>query len=373
MKKRLLIIAFTLALSLIPGGCNTGTESNEAPKLLVPVDAPLYTVKATYDDLEISKYYMATVTPYVEEYVFTVSGTLKAIHVNIGEHVEKGELLAELDHSHVDTEIAKLTDELNALTAEHEDILFEYSAMSDYYNNKKADIISGKLHVTSASKEIEGLNCDIAIYEAKIRQATETYNTKLQGLTNQLERLNEQLLDYMLYAPMSGDVVYTSPAKLAYSGRTIVAVADPTRKYIQTTATDAASYAPYATGIQTELDNITYDLVYVPKDQDASNPNIKKYFAFNITNFVTSNKDMDMFEYGKKLLVTVNAEVLEDVLIIPNTAIFYTISTKPLAYVYIINEDGERVRRYVTLGKTNSIYTEVTDGLEEGDEIYVAY
>ncbi len=370
MKKRLLIIAFTLILSLMPG-CNKGTDAEDVPELLVPADAPLYTTEAAYGDLAISKYYIATVTPYVEEYAFTTSGTLAAVYVNIGKHVEKGDLLAELDHSHIDAEIKELTDELEALTDENEDVLFEYYTMLDYYKNKKADISSGKLHSNSPSKEIESLNYDIAIYETKIRQATEIYNTKLQGLNEQLERLNEQRLDYLLYAPMSGDVIYTSSKKVVSSHHTIIAIADPARKYIQTIESGASLYASNAISIQTELDNTTYELVYVPTEQDNSNPNIK--MPLGITNFTTPARNMDMFEYGQKLLVTIDAEVLEDVLIIPNTTIFYTISTDPIPYVYVINEDGERIRRYITLGKTNSIYTVVTDGLEEGDEIYVAY
>jgi len=70
---------------------------------------------------------------------------------------------------------------------------------------------------------------------------------------------------------------------------------------------------------------------------------------------------------GDFILVCMVKDYHEQVLSIPNSAVYKDSSG---TYVYLM-QDGIRVRQNVTTGYKNNVYTEIVEGLEEGDQVYV--
>lgn len=78
-------------------------------------------------------------------------------------------------------------------------------------------------------------------------------------------------------------------------------------------------------------------------------------------------EDLNGAMLGDFILVCMVKDYHEQVLSIPNTSVYKDSSGE---YVYLM-QDGIRVRRNVTTGYKNSVYTEIVEGLEEGDQVYV--
>jgi len=62
--------------------------------------------------------------------------------------------------------------------------------------------------------------------------------------------------------------------------------------------------------------------------------------------------------------ITISAGIAENVLVVPVTAV---LGAAESGVVYVVNEDGSTEERQVTLGLSDGINVEVTDGLEEGE------
>ena len=73
---------------------------------------------------------------------------------------------------------------------------------------------------------------------------------------------------------------------------------------------------------------------------------------------------------GDYAAVCLVSKSVPDALLIPANALFRDSSGK---YVYVYEADGEtRVRRSVETGVTTDWQVQITDGLEEGEIVYVA-
>jgi macrolide-specific efflux system membrane fusion protein len=71
---------------------------------------------------------------------------------------------------------------------------------------------------------------------------------------------------------------------------------------------------------------------------------------------------------GLTVQVTITVAGVEDVLMVPNTAIN---SRGGQSYVHVVLADGTTEERTVTTGLSNSQYTEIINGLTEGEEVTV--
>lgn len=369
MKKHLLAaVTALLCLSLVTG-CNSTTSADtaiaEAPSLLTPLEVPVNSTTVGYHDLLVSSYYEATVVPYVEEYIFTINGNITRIYYELGDTVKKGDLLAELDHERIDSQIEALENRINSKKQAVEKDNSNYYVQIENLKLKQSRIKSGAIASSNPAGEIAVINCDIAIYETRIRQNNENLERDLVDLEEQLELLKENYDNYFLYAPMSGEVVYVTTEKAINSGKTVIAVADLGTKYIQAAAS-AEYYIYNAYDVYALYNGNSYDIMHVPTIYDTTCENLvsaKGRFA----NFFV-NGSMDEFNYGDYVLICVDTTYIENALSIPNTALY---SDSTGTYVYLVSEDGVRTRKDISTTITDSIYTVVVDGLKEGDVIYV--
>lgn len=372
MKRHLSAAAAIAALLICTGsitGCATGTQTAaaiaETPSLLTPLEVPVNSTVVGYHDILVSSYYEATIVPYVEEYIFTIGGKVAEVYYELGDTVEKGALLAELDHERIDSQIESLENRINSRKKAVEKDNSAYTVQIEKLKLKKSQIKSGAVASSNPSGDMAVIDCDIAIYETRIRQNTENLERDLVDLEEQLELLKEDYNNYFLYAPMSGEVVYVSTDTTIEAGDSIIAVADLATKYIQ--ASPAAEYGIYnAYDVYALHNGKSYDIMHVPTIYDTTCENLvsaKGKFA----NFFV-NGSMDEFNYGDYVLICIDSTYVENALSVPNTSLY---SDSTGTYVYLVSEDGVRTRKEISTSISDSIYTIVVDGLKEGDVIYV--
>jgi macrolide-specific efflux system membrane fusion protein len=77
------------------------------------------------------------------------------------------------------------------------------------------------------------------------------------------------------------------------------------------------------------------------------------------------------FQLRQGLTVTVTIIVIShtDVLLVPNSAV---ITEGLQSYVEVVSSSGDTEKRTVTTGLSDWQYTEITDGLEEGEQVIVS-
>jgi len=361
------IFAALLTASMFTGCGLLGTQASvsgeDVPALLTPIDVPVNTAEVAYRDIAISSYYEATVVPYVEEYAFPISGTITEQHYQIGDMVNAGDLLTEIRHESIDTRIASLESRIASETA-------SFTLVNEKY---RLTIESLKQERSKLSKSETGkkavIDCDIEIYETKIRQNEENLATKLEPLTLELEELKELHPDYFIYAPMSGQVVYVESKNSSVTPKnTAIGVADLTTKYLQTSGIDEWLIQS-ADRVYVMYGEETYNLRYVPYVYDSSSGRLVNR-GRNFSNFTLSDSTIsdDILNFGDHALIVIETDYISNVLTVPNTAL----NTDSIGtYVYLISQSGAKVRQDIVVGNTNSIYTVVIDGLKEGDLVYV--
>ena len=72
---------------------------------------------------------------------------------------------------------------------------------------------------------------------------------------------------------------------------------------------------------------------------------------------------------GMQVTVSITQEEAQDVVILKVDAISFDATNQ--AYVWMKNEAGELEQKYITTGVSNGNYIEITEGLSDGDEVYV--
>ena len=199
MKK---ILALALACVLIISLTACG-EKKEVPELLHPIETAnaVYVVKKT--DLAMRPTTGGYVMPECMDMKFDFSTTVHDIKVELGSHVNEGDLLFELN-SGLEDEIKRLE-----LSIEREQTEYDYDL--EQFNKQIKDM---KKMISAMGSSYEGRLMRIQMQEIQLQ-----FDKNHAGLAKQidenrkeLEKKKQQLADSSVYAPCSGTVVYMSVA-----------------------------------------------------------------------------------------------------------------------------------------------------------------
>ena len=359
MKKNILCGVLALALCAL-SGCGKETV---VPELLEPVGVAMDTATVEIGDMYSMTVYNGEIVPYVEEVSFPLDGKLKEFKVDLGDIVEKGQLLVKLDDEAILEQISKLEEEVA-------DII----TMGNFSDRKMAaniEIAKEQLEMLEARKssddKIKSKKLEIELKELELREAQELRDLKVGRLNKQVEKLRKDAVNTELRAPISGKIVYTSEAAVGDRVKgfaTVVCIADEDRlsissEYITPTTIKNAHK------ITAQIAGEEHEVTYVPFSDTEyitlmlSGKEVKSKF--------TLNDEHAEVESGQYVALKIWNMYLEDVLTIPTNALHRDEKGR---YVYKI-VDGERVRCNITVGATNDVEAEIVEGLQAGDVIYV--
>ena len=343
--------------------CAPCALAEDVPQLLEPAGVQLNATEAFIGDISNIAVHPASVVPYVEEFFFEQEGVIEEMHVIIGQHVKAGDPLITLD-----TEAE--TERMETLRRQLEEL--ETNAA---YDQKLAEIDLAILDAEWRHLQKQGDATAAALKQLDIEEkklalelAADLRALEKQQLTGELERLETEIQKNVLYAPFDGRVAYMSNewrhGDYVSAFTPLIYLADDTRllvesDYISNTTLDSA-HAVYA-----QVGSQCYAMTPTPVDE-------KKYMSqvlsgVKLRRQFTFDEPDEALAVGQYAVICVETNYRADVLLVPSNTLYSADRTR---YLYVM-ENGVRVRREVKTGVATDWYTQITEGLQEGELVYV--
>ena len=209
---------------------------------------------------------------------------------------------------------------------------------------------------------------DIEEKQLEIELALSLRKLEMEQLISELAALEEDIAKNVLYAPFDGRVVYMSAdwrhGDYVSAFTPLVYLADDTKLFVESEYM-SNSTLNLAHAIYAQIDGGQYALTPTPVDE-------KKYLAQVLSGeslvrqFTFDNPDAAL-EAGQYAAVCLESSYRENALLVPTNCLYSGDKTR---YLYVM-EDGVRVRRDVKVGVSTDWYTQITEGLQEGELVYV--
>ncbi|MBN3860017.1 efflux RND transporter periplasmic adaptor subunit [Neisseriaceae bacterium PsAf] len=308
--------------------------------------------------------------PYKETTVGAqVTGEIQNLYIDVGDKVEKGQLIAELDPTVQQNNLDKAK---NTLVSAQADL----SSLERKLAVAKSDLNSySMLYKNGATSRAE--------YDKYLTLYKETSNNVIQAKT----KVNQAKLDVdnmtknfsyaKIVAPMSG-VIVSLPVEVGqtltagYNTPTIATIAQMDKMTIKAQVSEADIYniKPGQRATFTVVGNNSKEYpseveivhpapTYV---SDKTNSTASTYYYTTlIVNEVDENFRIDM-----RATVHIITEERKNVIAISNSAITEKDDKK---YVTLIDSKGKEKIQEIQTGFTNNIKTEILSGLKEGDTV----
>lgn len=420
-RKRLTAMALICVLITGTAGCK---KREEAPKLLTPVSAKKEYVTVERGRIGSRTYYDAYVTPEIEPVWFKYDGILEECLKVCGDRVEEGEVLARLRTDELDAEIEAGNKELAFLQTDYEynvslaqkQIRMDQVAISMNYEEVAkldADIAAAKAMLDKRTQDLaagtisENDVTDEADYEQKLQEYEMQRYYALEGISDSmhemgrngakteadtgiygidvrekaggLSELQDRKESAVITSPCSGRVLGTvsKTGEQLNSGdninalETVYYIADESLTYFTVEGLYDAEFKNdmevyvIINGREYPLVKADYGTRLKMEEQDFFEETWGQEKGLPLR-FRTENEElMKGLKFGDFYQIVAVEKQAEDVLYVPNHAIYREGNTS-----YVIRMEGEReVKTPVDTGMATVCYTEVKDGVEEGDRL----
>lgn len=343
--------------------CAPCALAENVPELKEPAGVQLNAIEAFIGDISKIAVHPASVVPYVEEFFFEQEGVIDEMHVIIGQEVKTGDPLITLD-TEAETErveeLRRKLEELETNTAYEQELASIDMAILDTEwrrLQKQGDVNAAALKQLDIEEKKLALELEASLRAMEKEQ-----------LIDELERLEAEIEKNVLYAPFDGRVAYMSSewrhGDYVSAFTPLVYLADDTKlmvesDYISNTTLD------YAHAVYAQVGSKHYAMTAMPVDekkymaQVLSGVKLRRQFAFD--------EPDEALEVGQYAVICVESNYRPDVLLVPTNTLY---TADRIRYLYVM-ENGVRVRREVKVGVTTDWYTQITEGLQEGELVYV--
>lgn len=326
-----------------------------------------------YGDIVRRSLFDGVITPYVEELVFQEDGIFLDYKVTLGERVEKGQLLATTDVGDASAQAERYQEQIDDLTA-----TYNYNMQTKKNSQDIARLnleivyeeletaVYGTAQYTQLCVRAGQYDAEIRRLDLEMKHLTEDYEIELPYLRGKLETYKKKLTSNQIIAPFDG--VITSLKPLVCGDRVIgqasyIAISDISRYQV---VGDYVSQKDMddALGVSAFINGKEYPLTYIPMDEDVYYAILKKGEVPYSTYELEPNSEIT---HGMFALIVLTESKKENVLKVPGIAVHQDGSRK---YCYRKNGD-EKEKVFIQVGLYDTIDYEVTDGLKEGDEVYL--
>ncbi|MBR3503169.1 MAG: hypothetical protein IKO07_02865 [Clostridia bacterium] len=360
------LLAILLAASL--SACAVREpEPESVPELLEPVGVKVDTAVATRGTLYAISAYEGSVVAAAEELRFEIGGRIDKVNVWPGKWVEEGELLFTLDQTELGERIESLERQL------------DYMEANGTYDDAAAEIdieLLGmrleKLRADGADERTAALAAlDLEQAELNLRQAKELRALSEDSLREELKLLKADYGRNELRAPFSGNVFYLEnlvEGSAVQANKTVAYIANP--EDLTLTISTYLNEKRLARAVYYALiGDKKYEIELVPMTlQEMTSILLSSRSLPTHFRVVGPAEDLADVSAGQYAVVCLETGRVEDALLIPSGAVYWAAGER---YVYVQTEDGGRERRTVTMGLTNGLNAQITDGLTEGEIVYV--
>lgn len=388
-----------ICVSFLAGGCGKMTESS-IPKLEEPVALNEAYRPVEYAAIGSVQVLMATAVPRDYCNYYSANVNISQIYVEPGDTVNAGDVLAVCD---VD-EAKKQLQECQAALA-HENETYEISAQisdtqvkmwenqaaqQDNNEHNKMDTADGAMadaYEINTDTNIDERAADMGEFSTeqtdKNESTDEDYNTQIateqenQRYDKQLheyrvQKINEQIALYQqlvddgtLKAAHSGLVTYTKKltegrSAAAYENIVIVSDTDDLVLDIKDTAINEYKYSDYDKKYVI-VDGEKYD---VTESQYTSEVLVLSKINNRYPDVCVESREKPSLTAGQMYPVYFEKTKANQALVVGKDSIYKDGDTR---YVYVKNNEGGREKRIITTGESDENYTQVTEGLKEGE------
>jgi macrolide-specific efflux system membrane fusion protein len=347
-------ILFTLCiLALTVTGC--AREAAPAPELLTPVGSQTDACAAVTGRMEDMEIFEAAVAPGYELLYFTHEARIGKLHARLGDRVNAGDIVAEMDVSSVEGDIAQLNAEKESLKAdaEYEKALYDIDM----------ELFALRLKSLSGDEAYD-LETEMALYELEYKNAADARDERLRAIDAETAELAAKLEGTSIVSPCSGRVTYIcgAPGQTVGAYDTVCVVADESSLILQS---DFISPAAIASAVEIYAVTGGERVEITPIELDGDE--YSRAMLRGVEYLSSFSFDAPGAVPGQTAVICVVTSRLENVLKVPINAVFME---NDEYYVYLM--DGEsRSRSSVGVGLMTSTEAEITSGLEEGDVLYV--
>lgn len=346
-----LIVAALSSCALFPSQDEPAMPTLKTPK---PISYAFYEVVSGTLESKIEGTGTVTSIYYTSHAFPTSGGHIKGLYVTLGQYVNKGDLLAELDNTSIEMDYLQAT--------------INYERAKETFSQQKNDHDAGKLSDT-----------EYRIAELTFENVEKTYLNYKTAYENTT-----------IYAQVSGKVVYINTAYTTAGGKEIVAgdpvVAidseDPKYTYLvfdKKYDSEGKEYTPeqFRIGAKLTLNEwfteegtpIEYfNGTIVGTDKIMNDTGLG--YVSDATYYCKMENIPESVSYGDTIRYSYTVFSIPNVLQIPASAYFEYDGT---AYVYMLDENTNLKKEVaIRLGNRNEMYVEVVEGLEAGDLIVLS-
>jgi len=361
---RLGVLFFALCMILSLAGCGTSADEDDLVIIYdneetedVAGDLPV-----EYTDVvltrSISVRYRAAVTV---DLAFDVErAKIDSVLVTNGETVKRGQLLISLV-SNTDIE------------AERENILYQIQRLElqkqTTLHQKDYDITLARFNIAMDGKL--GGDEKYAAEQEALEEIDKKYYYILQGFDDdiaikylELEYLEKNNVDHNIYAPMDGIVEHVREGlegTTSVIGKTVITLKDPDDMYFFASDPLALTYLEDTDSVMITLNGssgIHYEAVPEPAEDGS------------LKFILVGDSASESIAEGTNGYIIVELGKRENVLSVPNAAVH---RAGDGTYVYVVDEDGYRRYREVTVGLEGDDRTEIISGLDAGERVAVNF
>lgn len=359
-KKAAFVAALLMAVSF--AGCGPQGEE-DSPVVLAPEqDEITYEMAvAVLGDVEQRESMKCTYKELSSEDIsFAMSGRqIAEVYVAEGDHVKKGQLLAELTGGNLDKNIKDLEYRIarNKLLLDNIVINEDYEISTLWLNY---------LYQSGQSEwEKEALEANVERVQQNYRYTREDCEDALALDEAELEKLQRELKQSRVYAGMDGTVSWVKDdlkGSTSAMDERIMTIIDSSACVF---VTEKEAFIPYfKEGEAVELSIIAgtgagkYTVIPFMMDKWGE----QQMFV------LTADNENSIIGVGATGTLTVTLERREQVLTIPVNAV-HEADGKP--YVYVLGENNMRTIKWIETGLYGKTNVEVTSGLERGERVIV--
>jgi len=295
-----------------------------------------------------------------------VSGQLRTLAVDVGDVVNEGDFLAEIDAS---VQANRVEASQAALQAEKAQRSARTAAVELARANlrRQKDLIDKNL---TSQIDLDGAVNQLAAAESTLA----ALDSRIVSLSASLASDEAQLAFSRIYAPMSGTVVVVATIagqtlNAVQQVPTILRIADMTTMIVRAGVSEA-DVGQLNVGMPAYFTTLggRQRTWHSTVDEIQPTPVIVNNVVFYPVLFSVPNEDGVLLpEMTAQVFFVV--ESVKDVLKVPVGALRYSDGRSDVATVRVVREDGEQESRQVTLGITDRISREVIDGLAEGERV----
>ncbi len=362
-KKMTLFISLLLVFAMCISGC--GKKQEDVPELLEPKITNSSYRPVSYGDIGKKVIKTAYVLPTNYCYFYNSSVEVTNIYVNIGQYVEAGTVLADANSEAIEEELSDIENDIANQRAIHD-------INQKIFKESQAEL-DWKIKACEEFGDKKGAE------EYKIQKETEAENNRYDNLlfNYQIKKTQQKLDDKndlsengTLKADKSGYVTYIknlSEGGEVSGGENVVVISDANLPYIEITGEAVAKGAyDLFTNMYTMIDGKKYDIElfeYSNKEMATA----QSMSSIPDVRFKLKENNDKLLKVGTTLSLYFTTSEIMNVLVIGNDSLYEENGQK---FVYVKTDSNDKERRDIVAGESDLNYTQVIDGLKEGELVY---